>query len=47
LSAHSDFLGLLKFAKDVDPKVVYCFTENAREFSGHLAEAGLNAVPLE
>ncbi len=47
LSAHSDYLGLLEFAKDVDPKVVYCFTENAREFSGHLAEAGLNAVPLE
>ena len=47
LSAHSDYLGLLEFAKGVDPKVVYCFTENAREFSGHLAEAGLNAVPLE
>jgi putative mRNA 3-end processing factor len=47
LSAHSDYLGLLEFAKGVDPKIVYCFTENAREFSGHLAEAGLNAVPLE
>jgi len=47
LSAHSDYRGLLEFAKGVDPKIVYCFTENAREFSGHLAEAGLNAVPLE
>ena len=47
LSAHSDYLGLLEFAKGVDPKVVYCFTENAREFSGHLATVGLNAVPLE
>jgi Cft2 family RNA processing exonuclease len=47
LSAHSDFKGLMKFAKKVNPRVVYCFTGNASHFSGHLVDDGLNAVPLE
>jgi Cft2 family RNA processing exonuclease len=47
LSAHSDFKGLMMFAKKVKPRVVYCFTGNASQFSGHLADDGLNAVPLE
>lgn len=47
LSAHSDFNGLIDFAKAVSPRVVYCFTGNATEFSGHLVNEGLNAVPLE
>ncbi|MHA2003546.1 MAG: MBL fold metallo-hydrolase [Candidatus Thorarchaeota archaeon] len=47
LSAHSDFKGLKKFAKNVNPRVVYCFTGNASHFSGHLVDDGLNAVPLE
>ncbi len=47
LSAHSDFKGLKMFAKKVKPRVVYCFTDNATHFSGHLADEGLNAVPLE
>lgn len=47
LSAHSDFKGLMLFAKKVNPRVVYCFTGNASHFSGHLVDDGLNAVPLE
>ena len=47
LSAHSDFNGLLSFAKEVNPRVVYVFTNNAKEFSSHLSEQGINAVPLE
>jgi hypothetical protein len=47
LSAHSDFKGLKTFAKRVNPRVVYCFTGNASQFSGHLVDDGLNAVPLE
>jgi len=47
LSAHSDFWGLLKFAKKVSPRVIYCFTGNAAEFSGHLSKEGFSAVPLE
>ncbi|MFW9861341.1 MAG: MBL fold metallo-hydrolase [Candidatus Thorarchaeota archaeon] len=47
LSAHSDFNGLMRFAKKVNPRVVYCFTGNASHFSGHLVDDGLNAVPLE
>jgi putative mRNA 3-end processing factor len=47
LSAHSDFNGLMRFAKRVNPRVVYCFTGNASHFSGHLVDDGLNAVPLE
>jgi putative mRNA 3-end processing factor len=47
LSAHSDFKGLMSFAKKVDPRVIYCFTGNASHFSGHLVDNGLNAVPLE
>ncbi|MHA1925245.1 MAG: MBL fold metallo-hydrolase [Candidatus Thorarchaeota archaeon] len=47
LSAHSDFKGLVAFAKRVNPRVIYCFTGNASQFSGHLVDDGLNAVPLE
>jgi len=47
LSAHTDFPNLIEFAKAVEPKLVYCFTSNAGELSGHLAQHGLNAVPLE
>jgi len=47
LSAHSDFNGLLSFAKTVNPRVAYVFTGNAKEFSMHLSQEGVNAVPLE
>lgn len=47
LSAHSDFSGLINFAKAVNPRVAYVFTGNAREFSHYLSGEGVNAVPLE
>ncbi|MFW9910117.1 MAG: MBL fold metallo-hydrolase [Candidatus Thorarchaeota archaeon] len=47
LSAHSDFPGLLRFAEQVNPRVVYCFTNNASTLSSYLAKKGINAVPLE
>ncbi|MFX1484527.1 MAG: MBL fold metallo-hydrolase [Promethearchaeota archaeon] len=47
LSAHSDFSGLLNFAKSVNPRIAYCFTENGRTLSKHLSDNGINAVPLE
>ncbi len=47
LSAHSDFNGLIEFAKEVNPRVAYCFTGHATKFAGYLAEEGINAVPLE
>jgi putative mRNA 3-end processing factor len=47
LSAHSDFNGLVEFAKAVKPRVAYCFTENGRTLSKHLSESGIHAVPLE
>ncbi|TFG11962.1 hypothetical protein EU537_10825 [Candidatus Thorarchaeota archaeon] len=47
LSAHSDFPHLLRFAKAVNPRVVYCFTGNARILARHLDKGGINAVPLE
>ncbi len=47
LSAHSDFNGLLNFAKQVNPRVAYCFTENGRTLSKHLSDNGIHAVPLE
>jgi putative mRNA 3-end processing factor len=47
LSAHSDFNGLLNFAKEVNPRVAYCFTENGRTLSKHLSDNGIHAVPLE
>ncbi|MGY5879588.1 MAG: MBL fold metallo-hydrolase [Candidatus Thorarchaeota archaeon] len=47
LSAHTDFNGLIEFAKAVNPKVAYVFTGNALEFSEHLSDEGINAVPLE
>ena len=47
LSAHSDFNGLVNFAKEVSPRVAYCFTENGRVLSKHLSDSGINAVPLE
>jgi putative mRNA 3-end processing factor len=47
LSAHSDFNGLLDFAKSVKPRIAYCFTENGRTLSKHLSENGIHSVPLE
>ncbi len=47
LSAHSDFSGLLSFAKEVNPRVAYVFTNNAKEFSSYLSEHDISAVPLE
>lgn len=47
LSAHTDFNGLIEFAKAVNPRVVYVFTGSASEFSEHLSAEGINAVPLE
>ncbi|MGY5860152.1 MAG: MBL fold metallo-hydrolase [Candidatus Thorarchaeota archaeon] len=47
LSAHSDFNGLIEFAKAVNPRITYVFTGNASEFSEHLSKEGINAVPLE
>lgn len=47
LSAHSDFHGLVDFAKEVKPRVAYCFTENGRTLSKHLSDNGIHAVPLE
>lgn len=47
LSAHSDFNGLLNFAREVKPRVAYCFTENGRILSKHLSDIGIHAVPLE
>ena len=47
LSAHTDFNGLIEFAKAVNPRVAYVFTGNASEFSRHLSGEGINAVPLE
>ncbi len=47
LSAHSDFQGLLDFARGVSPTLIYCFTGNATSFSDHLSNEGFNAVPLE
>ncbi len=47
LSAHSDFNGLLSFAKAVNPRIAYCFTENGRTLSKHLSENGIHSVPLE
>jgi Cft2 family RNA processing exonuclease len=47
LSAHTDFNGLVEFAKSVNPRIAYVFTGNASEFSEYLAKEGINAVPLE
>jgi putative mRNA 3-end processing factor len=47
LSAHSDFKGLIDFAASVEPRVAYCFTDNAMILSDHLRERGVQAVPLE
>ncbi len=47
LSAHTDFKGLIEFAKAVNPRVAYVFTGSASEFSEHLSAEGINAVPLE
>jgi hypothetical protein len=47
LSAHADFPGLLQFAKNVDPKIAYCFTSNASSLSEHLSSEGISSVPLE
>ena len=47
LSAHSDFKGLVSFAAAVEPRVVYCFTDNAMILSDHLRSQGIQAVPLE
>jgi putative mRNA 3-end processing factor len=47
LSAHTDFPGLLEFARKVEPRIVYCFTSNAHSLATHLGDVGLTAVPLE
>lgn len=47
LSAHADFPSLIDFAKEVDPKIAYCFTANASSLAKHLSNEGINAVPLE
>jgi putative mRNA 3-end processing factor len=47
LSAHSDFNALLNFAREVNPRIAYCFTENGRTLSKHLSDSGIHAVPLE
>ncbi|MHA1930880.1 MAG: MBL fold metallo-hydrolase [Candidatus Thorarchaeota archaeon] len=47
LSAHTDFPGLLKFVKEVGPRIAYCFTRNGRVLSNHLNESGIHSVPLE
>ncbi|NHI84360.1 MAG: hypothetical protein EAX81_08680 [Candidatus Thorarchaeota archaeon] len=47
LSAHTDFPGLIEFARQVNPRLVYCFTSNAAQFSVHLTDEGFTAVPLE
>jgi hypothetical protein len=47
LSAHSDFNGLISFAKSANPRIAYCFTQNARTLSKHLSENGIHSVPLE
>ncbi len=47
LSAHTDFPHLIKFAKSVNPKIVYCFTGNAGVLSEYLNQQGINAIPLE
>ena len=47
LSAHADFTGLIEFAKNVNPRIAYCFTDNARAFSAQLSELEINAIPLE
>ena len=47
LSAHTDYPGLIQFAKNVDPVITYCFTENARVLAEALSRDGLPAVPLE
>ena len=47
LSAHSDFSRLVEFTKQVNPRIVYCFTDNARAFSAHLSDLEINAIPLE
>ncbi|TFF92846.1 hypothetical protein EU546_07045 [Candidatus Thorarchaeota archaeon] len=46
LSAHSDFNGLVQFAKSVNPRIAHCFTENGVTLSDHLSGIGINAVPL-
>jgi putative mRNA 3-end processing factor len=47
LSAHSDFDGLLNFARAVNPRVAYVFTGNAGVFTQALSDVGISAVPLE
>jgi len=47
LSAHAGFPGLMTFTDAVKPRIVYCFTGNARRFCSELAKVGMSAVPLE
>ncbi|MCF2137023.1 MAG: MBL fold metallo-hydrolase [Candidatus Thorarchaeota archaeon] len=47
LSAHTDYPGLIKFAKAVSPVITYCFTENGRVMADGLSKEGLAAIPLE
>ncbi len=46
LSAHSDFPGLIRFAESVQPRIVYTFTDNASRFANHLADRGIQAIPI-
>jgi putative mRNA 3-end processing factor len=47
LSAHTDFPGLIEFAKQVEPRMTYCFTGNGPVLSSHLIRAGVQAAPIE
>ncbi len=47
LSAHTDYPGLIDFAKKVNPVITYCFTENGHVLAEALSQEGIVAVPLE
>lgn len=47
LSAHTDYPGLIEFAKQVNPVITYCFTDNARILAEGLSQEGITAIPLE
>ncbi|NWF95271.1 MAG: hypothetical protein HXY34_03930 [Candidatus Thorarchaeota archaeon] len=47
LSAHADFPHLMEFAGSVAPRIAYAFTDNAPVLAQHLAEAGIDSVPLQ
>ncbi len=47
LSDHNDFLGLIEFAVQCNPKKVYTTHGPSDVFAHHLRKAGLDAQPLE